>query len=183
MTTRGFGSRLGEEEFNRRVLGVPYILARAAGDDSLVGRFHFVHHHRAHAACAFHASPFPRAAILVVDGIGETSTAWLGRGSPEGLEVVEEIGYPHSIGMLWERVAVYLGFTEFDACKVMGLTAYGDARRFIAEYDRLFRLVGPDGGLSRQDGPPFLIDPAAGAASQRRRAGSRVALRPATDCR
>ena len=69
---------------------------------------------------------FAQAAILVVDGIGETSTAWLGRGSPSGLEEIEEIPYPHSIGMLWERVAVYLGFTEFDACKVMGLAALGD---------------------------------------------------------
>ena len=49
-------------------------------------RFHFVPHHRAHAASAFYASPFPHAAILVVDGIGETSTAWLGRGTPDGLE-------------------------------------------------------------------------------------------------
>jgi len=155
----GFGSRRGEEEFNRRVLGVPHILARAAGDDSLAGRFHFVPHHRAHAACAFHASPFPRAAILVVDGIGETATAWLGRGRAEGLEVVDEIGYPHSIGMLWERVAIYLGFTEFDACKVMGLAAYGDPERFVSEYDRLFRLVDPDGGTNGRDRPPFLVDP------------------------
>ncbi len=50
----------GEEEFNRRVLGVPHMLARAAGDlESLVERFHFVPHHRAHAASAFYASPFP----------------------------------------------------------------------------------------------------------------------------
>ena len=59
----------------------------------------------------------------MVDGIGEESTAWLGRGTARGLEVLEEFPYPHSIGMLWERVAVYLGFTEFDACKVMGLAA------------------------------------------------------------
>jgi len=156
----GFGSRRGEEEFNRRVLGIPHMLARAAGDDSLAGRFHFVPHHRAHAASAFHASPFRRAAVLVVDGIGETSTAWLGRGSPEGLEEVEGIAYPHSIGMLWERVAVYLGFTEFDACKVMGLAAYGDPGHFRSEFDRLFRLVDRDGGSSRQDGPPFQVDPA-----------------------
>jgi len=155
----GFGSRSGEEEFNRGVLEVPRILAQAAGDESLAERFHFVPHHRAHAACAFHASPFPRAAILVVDGIGETSTAWLGRGTPEGLEMVEELAYPQSIGMLWERVAVYLGFTEFDACKVMGLAAYGDPHRFLSEYDRLFRLVDPSGGTSGRDPPPFLIDP------------------------
>jgi carbamoyltransferase len=154
----GFGSRCGEEEFDRRVLGVPQILTRAAGDDSLLGRFHFVPHHRAHAACAFYTSPFRRAAILVVDGIGENSTAWLGRGSPEGIDLIEEIPYPHSIGMLWEKVAVYLGFTAFDACKVMGLAASGDPHRFISEFDRLFRVVDPDGGCCAQDGPPFAID-------------------------
>jgi len=155
----GFGSPRGEGEFNRRVLGIPHILARTAGDESLADRFHFVPHHRAHAASAFHASPFRRAAVLVVDGIGETSTAWLGRGSPDGLEEVEEIAYPHSIGMLWERVAVYLGFTEYDACKVMGLAAYGDPGHFRFAYDRLFRLVDRDGGSTRRDGPPFLVDP------------------------
>jgi carbamoyltransferase len=157
---KGFGSRWGEEEFNRRVLDVPQILARAAGDDSLTDRFHFVPHHRAHAACAFYTSPFERAAILVVDGIGETATTWLGRGSPEGLEPVEEIEYPHSIGMLWERVAVYLGFTEFDACKVMGLAALGDPRRFACEYDRLFRLAESPIELCNGNGPPFVIDSA-----------------------
>ena len=153
-----FGTRGGEEEFNRRVLGLPRMLARAAGDESLARRFHFVPHHRAHAASAFYASPFRRAAVLVVDGIGESSTAWLGRGSPAGLEEIEEVPYPHSIGMLWERVAVYLGFTEFDACKVMGLAAFGDPGRFAAEYDRLFRIVRRDEGSSGHDGPPFEID-------------------------
>ena len=133
-----FGTRRGEAEFNRRVRAVPRILANAAGDESLVDRFHFVPHHRAHAASAFGASLFRQAAILVVDGIGETATAWLGRGSPTGLEEIEEIAYPQSIGMLWERVAVYLGFTEFDACKVMGLAAYGNPGTFAAAYDRLF---------------------------------------------
>jgi carbamoyltransferase len=155
----GFGSLKGEEEFNRRVLGVPHILARAAGDDSVAEKLHFVPHHRAHAASAFYASPFSHAAVLVVDGIGEASTAWLGRGSPDGLERLEEIPYPHSIGMLWERVAVYLGFTEFDACKVMGLAAFGDPRRFLAEYDRLFPVVNCDGGSVGTDGLPFLVDP------------------------
>ncbi len=155
----GFGSRQGEVEFNRRVRGIPHVLARAAGDDSLAGRFHFVPHHCAHAASAFHASPFRRAAVLVVDGIGETSTAWLGRASLKGLEQLEEIPYPHSIGMLWERVAVYLGFTEFDACKVMGLAACGDPGRFRSEFDRLFRVVNGDGGLISRNGPPFFVDP------------------------
>ena len=156
----GFGSSKGEEEFDRRVLGVPHALARASGARSLEERFHFVPHHRAHAASAFYSSPFQSAALLVVDGIGETSTAWLGQGLADGVEQIEEIPYPHSIGMLWERLAVYLGFTEFDACKVMGLAAYGDHRRFISEYDRLFPVVDRDGGSIGHDGPPFRLDPA-----------------------
>jgi carbamoyltransferase len=154
----GFGSAAGEQEFNRRVLGIPHTLARAGGDLSLVERFQFVPHHRAHAASAFYASPFVHAAILVVDGIGEESTAWLGRGTENGLEMLEEIAYPHSIGMLWERIAIYLGFTEFDACKVMGLAAYGDDRRFAAEYDRLFPVLDCNGGLVGRDEPPFRVD-------------------------
>lgn len=149
-----FGTRSGEEEFDRRVLGIPRILAGAAGDESLIHRCHFVPHHRAHAASAFHASPFRHAAILVVDGIGESATTWLGRGTPDGLEKLEQLDYPQSIGMLWERVAVYLGFTEFDACKVMGLAAYGDPESFASEYDRLFRVVDHEGGSL------FVIDPA-----------------------
>ncbi len=61
--------------------------------------------------------------------------------------------------MLWERVAVYLGFTEFDACKVMGLAAFGNPGAFSTAFERLFRVVERDGGSSRQMGPPFLIDP------------------------
>jgi carbamoyltransferase len=155
----GFGSATGEEEFNRRVLAVPSMLARSARDDSLAEKLHFVPHHRAHAASAFYASPFSRAAVMVVDGIGETSTAWLGRGSADGLEQIEEVPYPNSIGMLWERVAVYLGFTEFDACKVMGLAALGDPRRFQSEFDRLFPVLDRDGESIGPNQRPFLVDP------------------------
>jgi carbamoyltransferase len=154
----GFGTLRGEAEFNRRVLEIPQILAREANDNTLADRFHFVSHHRAHAASAFFASPFPAAAILVVDGIGEESTAWLGRGSVDGLELIEEIPYPHSIGMLWERVAVYLGFSEFDACKVMGLAAYGDHQRFDSEFDELFPILDLGGGVLGKDEPPYRID-------------------------
>ncbi len=155
----GFGTSHGESEFNSRVLGIPRLLAREANDPAVVDRFHFVPHHRAHAASAFYASLFPSAAILVIDGIGEAATAWLGRGTDKGLELLEEIPYPHSIGMLWERVAVYLGFTEFDACKVMGLAAYGDQTRFAAELDLLFPILDKRGGVIGKDAPPFRIDP------------------------
>ena len=155
----GFGTMQGEAEFNRRVLSIPLLLAREANDDSVVDRFHFVSHHRAHAASAFYASPFPTAAIMVVDGIGEESTAWLGRSAADGLERIEEIPYPNSIGMLWERVAVYLGFTDFDACKVMGLAAFGDHERFADEFATLFPILDPDGGFTGRGPPPFRVDP------------------------
>ncbi len=154
----GFGTPQGEAEFNSRVLGIPHLFAREANDSAVADRFHFVPHHRAHAASAFYASLFPSAAILVIDGIGEAATAWLGRGTGKGLEPLEEIPYPHSIGMLWERVAVYLGFTEFDACKVMGLAAYGDQTRFAAELDLLFPILDKRGGVIGKDAPPFRID-------------------------
>lgn len=136
----GFGTTRGEAEFDQRVRRVPQLLADYASDEGVANRVHFVPHHRAHAASAFFCSPLEHAALLVIDGIGEDATAWLGRGTREGLVAVEEIAYPHSIGLLWERVAVYLGFTEYDACKIMGLAAYGDPERFERQFDRLFAV-------------------------------------------
>lgn len=155
----GFGTEQGEREFDARVRSVPDLIARTARDPSLANRVRFIPHHRAHAASAFYASPFTTAAVLVVDGIGERASAWLGRGTPAGLEELEEIPYPHSIGMLWERMAVYLGFTEYDACKIMGLAAYGDPELFTAEMDRLFAVPDREGGRPGSQDLPFVIDP------------------------
>ena len=145
----GFGTAWGEQTFDHRVRSVEQIISTAVGQVSNLSSaavpafragFHFIPHHLAHAACAFHASGLESAAVLVVDGIGESATAWLGRGGPAGLEMIEEIPYPHSIGMLWERMAAYLGFDEYDAAKVMGLAAYGDPQRFAAAMDQLFHV-------------------------------------------
>lgn len=138
--TVGFGTDWGERTFDIRVRNVPQLFESAVKNPLPVDRFYFVPHHLAHATCAFHASGLQTAAVLVVDGIGEATTAWLGRGCRAGLEMLEQISYPHSIGMLWERMAVYLGFKEYDAAKVMGLAAYGDPQRFAAEMDRLFQI-------------------------------------------
>jgi carbamoyltransferase len=155
----GFGTTSGEQEFDQRVVGIPNLLAEFAGRADVTQKVQFIPHHRAHAASAFFCSPFRQAALLVVDGIGEDSTAWLGIGTPSGTRAIEEIPYPQSIGMLWERIAVYLGFTEYDACKVMGLAAYGDPHRFDRQFDRLFCVPGrpPQGRAGYL--PPFVIDP------------------------
>lgn len=156
----GFGTMTGENEFDRCVQLVPKLLADFAKVSEITEQFHYIAHHRAHAASAFLSSPFPHAALLVVDGIAEDSTAWLGQGSSEGIVAIEEIPYPHSIGLLWERIAVYLGFTEYDACKVMGLAAYGDPDRFDTQFDRLFSVNGQQGHSHRTGTLPFSIEPA-----------------------
>ena len=163
----GFGTAWGEHTFDQRVGNVPQIISAAAEAPSLAAAFHFVPHHVAHAACAFHASGLKSAAILVVDGIGESATAWLGRGDSAGLAMIEEVPYPHSIGMLWERIAAYLGFDEYDSAKVMGLAAFGNPQRFAAAMDRVFHVDVDAGHIpNRSDTQsdcnavlPFLVNP------------------------
>lgn len=87
----------------------------------------FGFHHHSHAASAFFASPFDRAALLVMDGVGEWATTSLGRGSGRELELFEEIRFPHSLGMLYSAFTYYLGFKVNDGeYKVMGLAPYGE---------------------------------------------------------
>ncbi|MEW6282216.1 MAG: carbamoyltransferase C-terminal domain-containing protein, partial [Candidatus Eremiobacterota bacterium] len=129
---QGFGTALGETAFEAALARVPSRLAPAP--------VQFLPHHLCHAALAFYGSPFEEAAVLVVDGIGEDATAWLGRGRGSELECLEEVPYPHSLGLLWERVALYLGFTEYDAPKVMGLAAFGEAARALPALDRVLHV-------------------------------------------
>lgn len=97
-------------------------------------------HHASHAASAYFASPFQKAAVLTVDAVGEsTSTAiWLGDGS--SLTCKERIAYPHSLGLLYSAITAYLGFEIYEGeYKVMGLAAFGQPR-FRAEFARLIQL-------------------------------------------
>ena len=89
-------------------------------------RWHFVEHHVAHAASAFHASPFQRAAVLTLDGRGECATTTYNVGAGYGLERLGQVNYPHSLGLLYEQVTEYLGFLpSSDEYKVMALASYG----------------------------------------------------------
>lgn len=93
---------------------------------------HYCPHHMAHAASAFLASPFEEAAIMTADGVGEwTTTAW-GVGQGGGMEMKQELRFPHSIGLLFSAVTSYLGFRVNDAeWKVMGLAPYGQPRYLV----------------------------------------------------
>lgn len=138
------GSRLG----NRKQIGsLDLALAEAVGTSSLKAQFHHVEHHRAHLASAFFASGFAEAAVLSLDGFGDfVSTMW-GHGRDRRIEVLGEVGFPHSLGALYTAVTQWLGFPKYgDEGKVMGLAAYGDAQQ-VPELRKLLTLH-PDGTFS-----------------------------------
>jgi len=141
-----WGTGTGEREFFRRTMSIPDKLSGLAGED-LADRVHFIPHHLCHAASAFHLSPFDSAAILVADGIAEFSSTWLGMGTGTAMEPILSIDYPDSLGFLWEKMSEYLGFTEYDACKVMGLASYSEARKTMRQMKEIVRLR-PDGTFS-----------------------------------
>ncbi len=103
-------------------------LATALGTapENLKAQFHSVEHHKAHMASAFLVSGFERAAILSIDGFGDfVSTMW-GVGQGNSFEVLGQIEYPHSAGIVYTATTQYLGFPKYgDEGKVMGLAPYG----------------------------------------------------------
>lgn len=120
----------------------------------LRARFHNVEHHRAHMASAFFVSPFPRAAVLSVDGMGDfVSTMW-GVGQDTRIDVLGEINFPHSLGYVYTAVSQWLGFPKYgDEGKVMGLAPYGRPA-YLDEFRRLLR--GQDDGTFELDLDYFL---------------------------
>ena len=90
------------------------------------GRVEFVPHHLAHAASAFDFSGWEDAALLTVDAVGEWSTTSYGRAGGAGIELFEDVRFPHSLGLFYSAITSYLGFDVNDAeYKVMGLAPYG----------------------------------------------------------
>jgi carbamoyltransferase len=103
----------------------------------------FTEHHQSHAAAAFLTAPTDAAAILTADGVGEWATLTVGRGVRRGgkasLELLREIRFPHSLGLLYSTFTAFLGFAVNEGeYKVMGLAAYGEPR-FAPEVRRLIR--------------------------------------------
>jgi carbamoyltransferase len=109
-------------------------------------RILFSEHHLSHAASAFFCSPFPEAAILTVDGVGEWTTATVGVGRGTDLTLLEEIRFPHSLGLLYSAFTAFLGFEVNEGeYKVMGMAPFGVPRHV----DRVAKLirVDDDGGF------------------------------------
>ncbi len=110
----------------------------------------FSEHHLSHAASAFFASPFEEAAVLTMDGVGEWATTSLAIGRGNQLEVLREIHFPHSLGLLYSALTYYTGFkVNSGEYKVMGLAPYGEPKYAQLILDHLIDVK--DDGSFRLD--------------------------------
>lgn len=104
-------------------------------------KFLFPEHHLSHAASAFYSSPYQEAAILTIDGVGEWATASIGVGRGNSIEILKELRFPHSVGLLYSAFTYFLGFkVNSGEYKLMGLAPYGnpDSPK-ITEYIRIIK--------------------------------------------
>jgi len=106
-----------------------------------INKIYFSEHHLSHAASAFYPSPFKDAAILTLDGVGEWATTTVAKGQNEDLEMLKEIHFPHSIGLLYSAFTYYTGFkVNSGEYKVMGLAPYGEPKFKKLIFDKLIDL-------------------------------------------
>lgn len=105
------------------------------------GEVLFTEHHESHAASAFYPSPFADAAVLTMDGVGEWATASIGKGDGAKLDLLRELHFPHSLGLLYSAFTYYTGFkVNSGEYKVMGLAPYGEPKYASLIFDRLLDL-------------------------------------------
>ncbi|MDH3913518.1 MAG: hypothetical protein OEU09_19740, partial [Rhodospirillales bacterium] len=122
-------------------------LRRNDPDFDWENRLLFGEHHQSHAASAFYPSPFEEAAVLTMDGVGEWATTSLALGRGKDLEIIREIHFPHSLGLLYSAFTYYTGFkVNSGEYKVMGLAPYGEPKYAKAIFEHLIE-VKPDGSF------------------------------------
>jgi carbamoyltransferase len=127
-----------EKLFQKNLLGDELAAVDPAFDPT---RLLFAEHHQSHAASAFYPSPFEDALILTMDGVGEWATASVALGHGEHLEIIKEIHFPHSLGLLYSAFTYYTGFkVNSGEYKLMGLAPYGAPRYTQQILDHLIDL-------------------------------------------
>ncbi|MEO5589836.1 MAG: carbamoyltransferase [Gemmatimonadaceae bacterium] len=111
------------------------------GLEGFSGKVLYAEHHESHAASAFLPSPFDQAAILTVDGVGEWATASIGRGQGASIELMSELHWPDSLGLLYSAFTYHAGFkVNSGEYKIMGLAPYGRPVYVDAIYEHLLDL-------------------------------------------
>jgi carbamoyltransferase len=141
----------------RYKLHLPELIRRALHfDGPVLQNFH----HRSHAASAFYPSPFERAAVLTVDGVGEWGTASIAVGGEHRLRLLKEMRFPHSLGLLYSAFTQFTGFKVNDGeYKMMGLAPYGEPKYVDTIRHHLVDLK-PDGSVQLNlDYFAFLSEP------------------------
>lgn len=122
-------------------------LRRLAPDVDWAKKLLFTEHHQSHAASAFFASPFDEAVVLTMDGVGEWTTTSVAVGKGNKMEIVREIHFPHSLGLLYSAFTYYTGFkVNSGEYKLMGLAPYGEPKYKQLILDNLID-VKPDGSF------------------------------------
>ena len=102
------------------------------------GKILFPEHHESHAASAFYPSPFQKAAFITTDGVGEWTTTSYGIGEDNHLDILADIRFPHSLGLLYSAFTYYTGFrVNSGEYKIMGLAPYGEPKYVRQIYDHL----------------------------------------------
>ena len=105
---------------------LPELLAKEFPGQRFTGKFHQIEHHLAHLSSAFHVSPFDQAVVVSVDGFGDFASAAWGVGVDSKIKIEGRVHFPHSLGIFYQALTQYLGFTHYgDEYKVMGLAPYG----------------------------------------------------------
>ncbi len=124
---RGFRQFLmGIPQWLKQKLHIPRELDKALGGD-FHGKFVFTGHHESHASSAFFPSPFSEAAVVTLDGVGEWTTASVGIGRDNTVELLYELHFPHSLGLLYSAFTYFAGFkVNSGEYKLMGLAPYGE---------------------------------------------------------
>ncbi len=108
---------------------------------------YFPEHHETHAASAFYPSPFQRAVILTLDGVGEWATSTIGLGDGHRINILQELRFPHSLGLLYSAFTYFTGFrVNSGEYKLMGLAPYGQPVYKDRIYENLLDLK-PDGSF------------------------------------
>jgi carbamoyltransferase len=155
----------GEEAWLRVVpswlqykLTIPALIRRNLKYDGLILQ---EMHHRSHAASAFYPSPFERAAILTVDGVGEWATAAISVGDGRQIRMIKELHFPHSLGLLYSAFTQFIGFKVNDGeYKMMGLAPYGEPQ-YVDLIRRHLVDIKEDGSMAlNMDYFAFLSEPA-----------------------